>query len=68
VRLHELGGDEAAVIDLAALKQAGLVPVFAERAKVVLSGAIGKAVHLKGVAVTQGARAAITAAGGRVEA
>jgi large subunit ribosomal protein L15 len=68
VRLHELGRVEAAVIDLAALKAAGLVPVFAERAKVVLSGEIGKAVHLKGVAVTKGAQAAITAAGGRVEA
>src|ERR671917_971790 len=38
VRLHELNGIDAAVIDLEALKKAGVVPAFAERAKVVLSG------------------------------
>src|SRR5215212_3757015 len=38
VRLHELAGLDAAVVDLDALKKAGIVPVFAERAKVVLSG------------------------------
>jgi large subunit ribosomal protein L15 len=39
----------------------------AERAKVVLSGELKKAVTLKGVGVTKGARAAITAAGGKIE-
>lgn len=68
VRLHELAKIEAAVIDLAALKQAGIVPVTTERAKVVLSGKIEKAIQLKGVAVTRGARAAIEAAGGKIEA
>ncbi len=68
VRLHELAKVDAPVIDLEALKKAGLVPVFAERAKVVLSGSLAKAVHLKGVAATKGAQAAIAAAGGRVEA
>ncbi len=67
VRLHELGGVAAEVIDLAALKQAGIVPAAATRAKVVLSGKLAKAVTLKGVAVTRGARAAIAAAGGRIE-
>jgi large subunit ribosomal protein L15 len=67
VRLHELAGIEAAVIDLAALKQAGIVSPFAQQAKVVLSGEITKAVTLKGIAATKGARAAITAAGGRFE-
>jgi large subunit ribosomal protein L15 len=67
VRLHELAGIEAAVIDLAALKQAGIVSAFAEQAKVVLSGEIKKAVVLKGIAATKGARAAIAAAGGRFE-
>jgi large subunit ribosomal protein L15 len=67
VRLHELGGIEAAVIDLAALKKAGIVSAAAEQAKVVLSGEIKKAVTLKGIAATKGARAAITAAGGRLE-
>jgi large subunit ribosomal protein L15 len=67
VRLHELALVEAAVIDLAALKAAQLVPVDIERVKVVLSGKLGKAVTLKGIAVTKGARAAIEAAGGKIE-
>jgi large subunit ribosomal protein L15 len=67
VRLSELAKVDAPVIDLAALKQAGVVPVFAEQAKVILSGEITKAVTLKGVAATKGARAAIEAAGGKVE-
>ena len=68
VRLHELALVKDAVIDLAALKAAQLIPVFAESAKVVLSGKLEKAVTLKGVGVTKGALAAITAAGGKVEA
>jgi large subunit ribosomal protein L15 len=68
VRLHELEKVEGGVIDLDSLKKAGVIPVFAERAKVVLSGEIKKAVTLKGVAATKGARAAIEAAGGKVEA
>jgi large subunit ribosomal protein L15 len=67
VRLHELAGVEAAVIDLAALKAAGIVPAQAEQAKVVLSGEIKKAVTLKGIKATKGALAAITAAGGKIE-
>jgi large subunit ribosomal protein L15 len=67
VRLHELALVEAAVIDLAALKQAGIVPVFAETAKVIQSGELKKAVTLKGIAATKGAREAITAAGGKLE-
>jgi large subunit ribosomal protein L15 len=68
VRLHELAKLDAAVIDLAALLAAGIVPQGTERAKVVLAGEISKAVTLKGVAVTKGARAAIEAAGGKIEA
>ena len=68
VRLHELAKLDAAVVDLAALIKAGVVPPGTERAKVVLSGEINKAVTLKGVAATKGARAAIEAAGGKIEA
>jgi large subunit ribosomal protein L15 len=68
VRLSELAKVEETVIDLEALKKAGIVPVFAERAKVVLSGEIKKAVTLKGVAATKGALTAIEAAGGKLEA
>jgi large subunit ribosomal protein L15 len=68
VRLSELAKVKAELIDLPALKAAGVVPVFAERAKVVLSGSIDRAVTLKGVLATKGALAAIVAAGGKVEA
>ena len=67
VRLHELAKVEGAVVDLEALKKAGVVAPEAERAKVVLSGELKKAVTLKGVAATKGARPAIEAAGGKVE-
>ena len=67
VRLHELAGIEAAIIDLAVLKKAGIVNAFAAQAKVVLSGELKKAVTLKGLGLTKGARAAVEAAGGRIE-
>jgi len=68
VRLGELARVEAEVVDLAALVAAGVVPEGTERAKVVLSGEIKKALTLKGVSATKGARAAIEAAGGKIEA
>ena len=68
VRLHELEKVAAEVVDLDALLKAGVVPPGTERAKVVLSGEIKKAVTLKGVGATKGARAAIEAAGGKIEA
>lgn len=68
VRLSELNGVDAAVIDLAALKKAGVIPVFAEQAKVMLSGELKKAVTLKGIGATKGAAEAIAKAGGKIEA
>jgi len=67
VRLDELAKVNAEVIDLAALKDAHVVPAQAEAAKVVLSGEIKKAVTLRGIGTTKGAKAAIEAAGGRIE-
>ena len=67
VRLTELLKVEADIIDLLALKAANIVGQQIERAKVIASGSIEKAVTLKGVSVTKGARAAIEAAGGKVE-
>jgi large subunit ribosomal protein L15 len=67
VRLNELARIDAPVIDLQALKAAGIVAAQTERVKVILSGKIDKAVTLKGIAATKGALAAINAAGGRVE-
>jgi len=67
VRLHQLAGLAASVIDLAALKTANLVPAAAKRAKVILSGKLDKAVTVRGLAFSKGARAAVEAAGGAVE-
>lgn len=65
VRLHELAQVDGEVT-LEALKAAGLIRRDVERVKIFLSGAIEKALVVKGVGVTQGARAAIVAAGGQV--
>src|ERR1700722_16340934 len=63
-RLHELAPLPDGGIDLQALKNAGIVPAAAEKAKVVLSGQLSRPVTLKGIGATRGARAAIAAAGG----
>lgn len=67
VRLHELALVDAEVVDIAALKAAKVLPHAVTRAKVVASGKIEKAVRVRGLRVTKGARAAIEAAGGSVE-
>ncbi len=67
VLLYKLGALEAEVIDFAVLMAAGLVENRAVRAKIVKKGELTRAVTLRGVAVTAGARAAIEAAGGSVE-
>ena len=66
VRLNELALVPGGVVDLDALKKAGVVPANSLRARVMLSGEIKTAVTVKGVGVTKGARAAIEAAGGSV--
>jgi large subunit ribosomal protein L15 len=67
VLLYQLESVKADVVDFAALKAAGLVGTRAERAKIVKKGEITRAIKLKGIAVTAGAKAAIVAAGGSVE-
>lgn len=67
VRLSELALVAVSEIDLLVLKQAGLVPANATNVKVIASGEVSKAVTLKGIKATKGARAAIEAAGGKVE-
>lgn len=66
VRLSDLERLEGTDVDLLTLKAAGVVSQLALGAKVILSGALTRAVTLKGVGVTKGARAAIEAAGGSV--
>jgi len=68
VRLSDLDRMKAEKIDLAALKEAGVVPEWTLRAKVIVSGKLTRKVALTGVAVSKGARAAIEAAGGSTDA
>ena len=67
VRLSEINGMSADVIDISALQSANIVSRSMKRARVMLSGGIARAVTVKGLGVTKGARAAIEAAGGKVE-
>jgi len=67
LRLSELNNIEADVIDLEAIKSAGLVGKHILNVKVFLQGEITKAVKLKGIRVSKGAKEAIEAAGGTVE-
>ena len=67
IRLGELQSMDVDVVDLAALKAADLVTDSIKRAKVILSGKIEKAVTVRGLGATKGARAAIEAAGGKIE-
>jgi len=67
VLLYQLDSLKGDTIDFDALKAAGLVATRAKRVKIVKKGEIKRAVKLKGVATTAGAKAAIEAAGGSVE-
>ncbi|MCY1466616.1 50S ribosomal protein L15 [compost metagenome] len=67
VRTSELAKVEGDVITLQALKDANVVNQNVQRVKVMLSGDVTRAVTLKGIAATKGARAAIEAAGGKFE-
>lgn len=67
VRLNELAKVVADVVDLKALQEANILSHIIKRAKVILSGSIDKAVTVRGLGVTKGAREAIEAAGGKVE-
>jgi large subunit ribosomal protein L15 len=67
VRTSELQGLQAAEIDLAALKEAGIVPRRALAAKVIVSGKLERKVALKEIGVSKGARAMIEGAGGTIQ-
>ncbi len=66
VRLDEINKLAVDMIDLEALKAAGLVANTIQRVRVINSGKIEKSVTINGLTLTQGAREAITAAGGKV--
>ena len=67
VRLSEIAKVDGDVIDLLSLKAANVIGQHILRAKIMVSGAVERAVTVKGITVTKGARAAIEAAGGKVE-
>ena len=67
VRLSELSKVDGDVVDLVSLKAANIISGAMERAKIVLSGNVTKPVTVRGLMITKGARAAIEAAGGKVE-
>lgn len=67
LRLYQLASIKADVIDLEALKAAGLVAADVRNVKVINTGEIDRAVTLKGIRATKGAQSAIEAAGGKVE-
>jgi len=67
VRLNEIAKVDGEVVTIETLKQAGLLVNTIKFAKVVLSGEISRSVTVKGLRVTKGARAAIEAAGGKIE-
>ncbi|MDB6059998.1 MAG: ribosomal protein [Verrucomicrobiaceae bacterium] len=67
IRTSELNAIEDAVIDLDALKRAHLVTRNILRAKIFLSGDVTKALVIKGLSLTKGAKEAIEKAGGKVE-
>lgn len=68
IRLSEIAKVAGDVVDLLSLKAANVVGENIERVKVIASGSIDRSVTLRGVGATKGARAAIEAAGGKVEA
>ncbi|MCB1788035.1 MAG: 50S ribosomal protein L15 [Gammaproteobacteria bacterium] len=67
VRLSEIARIDGDVVDMDALHRADVLPTTLTRAKIILSGSIDRAVTVRGLGVTKGARAAIEAAGGKVE-
>jgi len=67
LRLHELSIPSDAVIDIEVLKKLHLVPNKTNKVKIILSGKLEKAVKIKGLSVTKGARDAIEAAGGSID-
>jgi large subunit ribosomal protein L15 len=66
IRLGELNKLAVETIDLAALRDGGLINGNVRRAKIFLSGSLSKPVKIKGIAITNGAKAAVEAAGGKI--
>ncbi len=68
IRLHELNRLAGDLVDMDSLRAANLIDRSITRVKIIASGTLERALKVRGVGVTKGARAAIEAAGGTVEA
>jgi large subunit ribosomal protein L15 len=66
VTLTDLNLLDAIEVDMLTLKQAGLVPHLAKKVKIIKTGEMIRAITLKGIGATAGAKQAIEAAGGSV--
>lgn len=67
VRLHELSKVKGDVVDMFTLQEANLVTRNTQSVKIVLSGKLERALTVRGIHATKGAREAIEAAGGKIE-
>lgn len=67
IRLHELNLTEGDTVDIESVRKAGLITSNIKRVRIIQSGTIQRAVTVKGLMATRGAREAIEAAGGTVE-
>jgi large subunit ribosomal protein L15 len=68
ISLSDLQLLDVAEVDLLTLKAAGLVRELVRHVKVIKSGELSRKVVLKGIGATAGAKAAIEAAGGAIDA
>lgn len=68
VRISELNKVNGDLINLESLIESNIVPVSTKKVKLIKSGVISRSVTVKGILVTEGAKAVIVAAGGKVEA
>lgn len=67
VGTEKLANISAEIIDIDALKTADLIRNKIKFVKIIASGDVGRAVTIKGIKVTKGAKLLIEAAGGKVE-
>ena len=67
VRLYQINTSGLDIVDLDALKTAGIVPAATRKVKLINTGSLDRAVTVRGLAVTAGAASAIESAGGKVE-
>jgi large subunit ribosomal protein L15 len=67
ITLSELDKLTDDVIDFASIQKAGLINSSIRRVKIILSGELTKAVKIKGLIITKGARKIIEDLGGQIE-